>query len=89
MLDWEPAQPSDLREVGILASLKCPDLTLAESVLKKVLIESQAVARRIVSNLNQVKDYARTEGKSEIIDSDIKSIKWHTGVAPTARRIAA
>lgn len=87
MLDWEPAQPADLREVSILANLKCRGLTIKEEVLEKVLVESQAVARRIVSNLNQIKDYARTEGKSVIDGSDIKAIRWMTGQAPSARRI--
>lgn len=87
MLDWVPAQPADLREVGILASLKCRDLTISEEVLQKVLVESQAVARRIVSNLNQVKDYARTEGKAVIDAADIPHIRWMTGQAPSARRI--
>lgn len=87
MLDWVAAQPLDLREVGILASLKCPGLTIHEEVLTKALNESQAVARRIVSNLNEVKDYARTEGKSEITAADIPHIRWQSGQAPTARRI--
>lgn len=89
MLDWEPAQPADLREVGVLAQLKCPGLTIEEAVLQKTLTVSAAVARRIVSNLNQIKDYARTEGKREICAKDIGEIRWITGQAPSARRIAA
>lgn len=87
MLDWVAAQPADLREVGILASLKCPGLTIREDVLEKVLVESQAVARRIVSNLNEVKDYARVEGRSEIVAEDIPHIRWQSGQAPSPRRI--
>lgn len=87
MLDWQPAQPADLREVGVLAALKCPGLTIEEKVLEKVLTVSSAVARRIVSNLNQVKDHARTEGKQQITAADIGAIRWITGQAPSARRI--
>ena len=87
MLDWIPAQPADLREVGILAQLKCPELKISEDVLQKVLEESQAVARRIVSNLNQIKDFARTEGHAEIAAPHIGQIRWLTGQAPAARRI--
>lgn len=87
MLDWEPAQPADLREVGVLAALQCPGLSIDESVLQHVLEVSQAVARRIVSNLSQVADYARTEGKSSIIAKDIKAVRWVTGQAPSPRRI--
>lgn len=87
MLDWVAAQPADQREVGILASLKCPGLSISDEVLEKVLHESKAVARRIVSNLNKIKDYARTEGKTEITAADIKAIHWVDGQAPSARRI--
>ena len=87
MLDWVAAQPADQREVSVLAGLKCPDLTLSKEVIEHVLIASQAVARRIVTNLNQIKDYARTEGKSEIEASDIAKIRWMEGHAPAPRRI--
>lgn len=87
MLDWVAAQPADLREVAILAGLKCPGLTLSEEVLQKTLAESAAVARRIVSNLNQIRDYARKEGLSAITAGDIPHIRWQTGQAPSARRI--
>lgn len=85
MLDWVPAQPADLREVGVLASLKCPDLSLSKEVLQHVLTVSQAVARRIVSNLAKVKDYARDEGKTDIEAKDIPSIRWMAGTAPSPR----
>lgn len=85
ILVWEAAQPADLREVSILASLKCPDLTIADDVLRHVLAASHAVARRIVTNLHQIKDYARKEGKSGIEASDIPAIRWQDGKAPSPR----
>lgn len=87
MLEWVAAQPADLREVGILASLKCPGIDIAEEVLQHILVTSQAVARRIVSNLAKVKDYARVEGKREIGALDIPAIKWMAGAAPSPRGI--
>jgi len=89
MLDWVPAQPLDLREVGVLADLKCPELTIHPEVLQKVLAASNAVARRVVVNLNQIKDYALTVGKAEIAAGDLPKIKMFTGEAPSARRIVA
>ena len=87
ILAWEPAQPADMREVGIPASLKCPGLKISDDVLNHILMSSQAVARRIVSNLNAVKDYARTEGKSFIEAADVAHIRWPSGQAPSPRRI--
>ena len=89
MLDWQAAQPADQREVRILADMKCPGLMIEDAVLHKTLTISAAVARKIVSNLNQIKDFARTEGHSEIVASHIPEIRWVTGEAPTARRLAA
>lgn len=86
-LDWKAAQPADLREVQVLARLKCPGLTIADEVLQHTLVISQAVARRIVSNLAKAKEYARVEGKSEIQASDIPHIEWMDGQAPAPRRI--
>lgn len=85
ILDWSPAQPADLRETAILAGLHCPGLSIHDDVLEKALTVSQAVARRIVSNLAQIKDFARTEGKSEIVAADIPNIRWTAGQAPSAR----
>lgn len=85
MLDWEAAQPADLREVAILAGLKCPGLEISEAVLERTLHESRAVARRIVANLSEIKDYARTEGKSEITAADCEQIRWVKGEAPSPR----
>lgn len=87
MLDWVPAQPADLREVEVLAALKCPNLAISTEVLEAVLRKSNAVARRIVVNLNQIKDYALTEGKSSILPTDIAKITFFTGEAPTSRRM--
>lgn len=89
MLDWVPAQPLDLREVGVLAGLKCRGLTISDEVLGLVLEKSNAVARRVVVNLNQIKDYALTHGRDEITAADAAKITFFTGAAPSARRIVA
>lgn len=86
-LDWKAAQPADLREVQVLARLKCPELRIADEVLQHTLVISQAVARRIVSNLAKIKEFSRTEGRSEIAVGDIGSIEWMAGQAPAPRRI--
>lgn len=87
MLDWVAAEPADRREVGVLAALKFPDLSLSPEVLQHTLEVSQAVARRIVSNLAKIKDYARDEGKSDIEAADIPHIRWMSGDAPSPRRV--
>lgn len=86
MLDWVGAQPADLREVGLLARMKCRDLEITQEVHQLVLEQSQARARRIVVNLRQIAEYALLTGKSEITMTDAKKITFFSGEAPTPRR---
>lgn len=87
MLDWVQAQPADLREVGLLAALKCPGLSVAPEVQQLVLEKSHARARRIVVNLRQVSEYVLKTGRKEITAEDASKITFFTGDAPAPRRI--
>lgn len=87
MLDWVQAQPADLREVGLLAALKCPCLTVAPEVQQLVLEKSHARARRIVVNLRQISEYALKTGRKDITAEDAGKITFFTGDAPAPRRI--
>ena len=85
MLDWVQAQPCDLREVALLAQLKCPDIRLSEDVLKHVLEQSQARARRIVVSLSQISEHALKADKTAVGIADIADLKLFTGEAPRPR----
>lgn len=85
MLDWVQAQPCDLREVGLLAGLKCPSLQLSSEVLQIVLERSQARARRIVVNLRQISEYALKADKTVIGIDDMEKVRFFTGEAPRPR----
>ncbi len=87
MLDWVPAQPADIREVGLLAQLKCPGLEIAPDVQQLVLERSHARARRIVVNLHQISEFALKEGKRVITMADAQKITFFSGEAPAARRL--
>jgi len=86
MLDWVAAQPADLREVGLLAHLKCRQLEIAPEVQQLVLEQSQARARRIVVNLRQIAEYALAAGKTAITMADAPNITFFSGEAPAPRR---
>lgn len=86
MLDWVAAQPADLREVKLLAEMKCPGIDVAPEVQKLVLEQSQARARRIVVNLRQIAEYALSAGKTAITMADAPNITFFSGEAPAPRR---
>lgn len=86
MLDWVAAQPADLREVDLLARLKCPGIEIEREVMQHVLEVSQARARRIVVNLRQIAEWALTNGTTVITPVDARKITFFSGEAPTPRR---
>jgi DNA transposition AAA+ family ATPase len=86
MLDWVAAQPADLREVGLLAQMKCPGIEIDQEVLQHVLEVSQARARRIVVNLRQISEWALGNNATAITLSDVKKITFFSGEAPSPRR---
>ena len=85
MLDWVQAQPCDLREIDLLAQLKCPGIEIDAEVLNLILETSQARARRIVVNLHQLSEHALKAGKRTIHMADIKGVRFFTGEAPRPR----
>jgi chromosomal replication initiation ATPase DnaA len=87
MLDWVAAQPADLREVGVLARLKCPGIEISPEVQTIVLERSQARARRIVVNLRQISEYALATGRDTITMEDVARITFFSGEAPSPRRL--
>ncbi|MBN8294707.1 ATP-binding protein [Rhodobacter sp. NTK016B] len=87
MLDWVAAQPADIREVGLLARMKCPGIEIEPDVQQLVLQKSQARARRIVVNLRQIAEYSLSTGAKRITLAEAKKITFFSGEAPTPRRM--
>lgn len=87
MLDWVAAQPADLREVGLLAALKCPGLDIDKAVMQHVLQVSQARARRIVVNLRQIAEWSLGSGTTAITMAEASKITFFSGEAPAPRRV--
>lgn len=85
MYDWVQAQPADLREVGILAGLKCPHLVLSGELQQLILERSHGRARRVVTNLAHVAEFALRSRKTEIGLGDAAAIRFATGDAPAPR----
>lgn len=85
MLDWVAAQPADLREVQMLAQMKCQGVEVEEAVLAEVLRAAGGRARRIVVIMGQIREYAALKDKHLITMSDVPLIGFYTGDAPAPR----
>lgn len=83
--DWVAAEPADLREVGILAKLKCPGLDLSDDLKQLILDRSHGRARRIVTNLAHVAEYALRTRRSSVGLEDASKIRFASGDAPAPR----
>lgn len=83
VLDWAPAQPCDLEDTRKLAALYAPRLTLTDGLLERVRSESDGRARRIVTNLHHIAEWARNHGRAGADEDYDGSI--FTGQVPTPR----
>ncbi|WP_199252764.1 hypothetical protein, partial [Chachezhania sediminis] len=76
---------SDLREVQMLARMKCSGVEIDEDVLTEVLRAANGRARRIVVILGQIREDAALRGKDRCTMADAERIRFYTGDAPAPR----
>lgn len=82
VLDWVPAQPADLDDMGHLARLYAPGVTFARDLLERIVAESKGQVRRIAVNIEKAREKAATSGLKSIALSDWGSERFFTGSAP-------
>jgi len=85
VLDWVPAQPSDLADSRHLARLYCREVAISDDLLDAVHKASRGSARRICVNLERVQDEAIGQGLAEINLVDWAQREFFTGDAPVRR----
>ncbi len=87
VLDWFPAQPCDVDDTRVLARALVPGLTIKDDLLDAICNASGGRARRIVVNLDHVREVAANKGVGTI---DLKAFggqKFHTGEPPQPRHV--
>lgn len=87
ILEWQPAEPSDLEDAKKLAKLYSPDVAIADDLLAQIVQVTRGVTRRICVNVEQVRHEAKKAGHKS---ADLKawgSRQLYTGEAPL-RRVA-
>lgn len=86
ILDWVPAQPTDLEDARHLKRLYHPGIEMADDLLERIVAVSKGSARRVVVNLAQVEEFAKETGLKALSMADWGSRTFFTGEAP-ARRV--
>lgn len=87
VLKWVKAEPVSLEDARKLAELYAPKLKIADDMLNKLVDISKGKARRICSNLEEIKSQAVLNGWNKIDLKTWGNRSLSTGNAPTPRRI--
>ena len=85
ILDWQPAEPTDLDDAKKLAKLYSPDVAIAEDVLARIVEVSRGVTRRVCVNIETVRQEARKSGDNAVDLKHWGNRGFYTGEAPLRR----
>lgn len=93
VLDWQPAEPSDLDDARKLARLYSHDVAIADELLAKVVNATRGVTRRICVNIDNVRQEFGALGGGTGPGKAVNLKDWgarafYTGEAPMIRRAA-
>jgi DNA transposition AAA+ family ATPase len=87
VLDWMPAQPCDAEDTRVLARALVPRITVKDDLIDAICAASGGRARRIVVNLDQVREVATNKGISTIDLKLFGGQRFHTGEPPQPRHV--
>lgn len=88
VLDWVPAQPVDIEDVRKLAHLFCPGIVIDSIVLDEIRRVSDGRARRVVTNLFRIREFASSRGLAELKAGGLLP-EFYTGTPPLRSRRSA
>ena len=85
VLDWVPAQPTDMDDVRHLARLYCKGVTITDDLLAHLVRINKGITRRICVNLERFRRTAISEGLETMDLATWGDREIFTGEAPKRR----
>lgn len=85
MLDWVGAQPCERDDAKHLARLYAPDVEIADDLIDAIVSASKGRARRIVVNVDRVRELAKSRRLARFKLTDLGSHQLFTGEPPKRR----
>jgi DNA transposition AAA+ family ATPase len=80
VLVWQPAVRCNLSDLDLLAKQYCPTIGIATDLKRRMLVETEGVTRRVVTNLVNIKRWCDSRVLKEApADADVQ---FYTGSAP-------
>lgn len=86
ILNWVPAQPVSMADALELVPIYCKDVVISEDLLEHVVALANGSVRRVVVNLELIRDSALTLGRDSMNRSTWGSRELYTGEPAKARR---
>jgi DNA transposition AAA+ family ATPase len=86
ILEWAAAPSADLHDANVLADFYCSGITVQPDLLEQIHQKSKGSVRRIVTNLDRVREEATSQGISSIGLKEWGKRELYTGEAPQPRR---
>ncbi len=62
VLSWAHTVPCDFSEAKQLFKLYSPDIEIADDLLQKIVVDTNGSTRRIVTNIERVREFAKVHG---------------------------
>lgn len=87
VLDWCPAEPTDLDDARKLAKLYSPDVAIEDELLGAIVKATRGVTRRVVVNIESVRQEAKKAGARAIDAKTWGTRPFYTGEAPARRTV--
>ena len=88
ILQWVAAEPGDIGDLRLLASLHTPEIELEEVLLARILRDTRGSIRRMCNSLDAVSEFASTKALDIVTSEDWGERSFFTGEAPAPRRSA-
>ncbi len=80
VLIWQPAVRCNLSDLDLLAKQYCPGILVAPDLKRRILVETEGVTRRVVTNLAGIKRWCESRSLKEApADADVQLF---SGAAP-------
>lgn len=88
VLAWSQSVPCSMRDARELLKLHCGTVEIADDLLKRIVDDTQGSARRIVANIDQVREFAKTRGLKRIdVAAYLAEMEIYRGVPQRKRQL--
>ncbi len=87
VLRWAGAEPTSLDDALHLAQLYAPEIRVADDLLQRLIRITKATTRRIVVNIETIRQEALKEGVDDVTDAWWGDRRLDTGGTPELRKL--